>query len=178
MVDEISETGRLDISGTLEKGDVTWFAVKSTFSFYNVLYYTVTFTLFGWIVAFIVERGDGLFEHFGFILVLGFLFSILQLGLAVNSYLSEWTKLSQPRCLYRIGDHSLKLITDEFESDISWKYIRRAKEGSRDFTLFPPGDQAPILIPKRFFPNDHEINLFREVLEENKLLDQGGSYNG
>lgn len=177
MVDDMSETGGSDIAGTLEKGDVTWYTVKSTFSFYNVLYYTVTFTLFGWIVAFIVERRDGLFEHFGLILVLAILFSILQSGLVVQSYLSEWDKISQPRCVYRIGDHGLKLITDEFESDISWKYIKGAKEGRRDFTLFIPGDQAPIMIPKRFFPDEHQIKLFREVLEENKLLDQGGSYN-
>lgn len=111
----------IEVAGILENQDVWWQTLKSSFSFYNLIYFTIIFTIFGWVVAFLlIESREVLFPHFIGITISAIIFAFFQFFIFAYFSFVEWKKYKQPYCTYRISDNGVQLKTTEFQTDITW----------------------------------------------------------
>lgn len=153
----------IELDVALERRDFWRHYLGYYFSFDFIFHFYLSFTIFGFCVAFLLFGKDLEFQHFVQVSIIAVLFVCL--FNFVMSYFSveNAKKLGSGNCKYIFSDEKVEMITKFFKSQIDWSHISSVKETANYFVL-PMKDGQKHLIPKRIFQDYEQTISFKNLL--------------
>lgn len=155
---------RFEIKIELVKKDLWKSALENYFSFDNLFYSYLGFSIFGLGLSLFFLREKFLLSHFADTILTAILFTAFYNLAMTYFFVSRTENIIGNRYYFIFTDEEIAIDSDEFRIFVKWKHIPRVKEGANYFVLYMKSGQRQI-IPKRCF-QDNELSEFKNLLLE------------
>lgn len=154
----MNKNNMIEIKVNLETKDFWKSYFSQYFSFNNILFNFLSFTIFGLAVSILFLRNSFELPHVIDVLICAFFFTLF------TSFIWTWLSVKNAKniggqkCKYIFTDDKVEIFAESFSSAIDWKYFQRIKETGKYFILFMINGQQ-LTLPKMYFQQEELIDF-------------------
>jgi hypothetical protein len=168
----MNNNNTIEIEVNLETNDFWRYYLSQYFSFSNILFTFLGYTIFGWSIAFLFLRGKLDFLHLIDVIIAAVFFTFLVSFILTYLGVSRAGKIGERKCKYIITNEKVEINAESFRGIFGWQYFNQAKETGKYFVLYMEDGQQ-LIVPKKFFQEEDLIdfkNLVRTKFGEEAYL--------
>ena len=159
----MNEKETIELSVDLKHREVWLFYFGYYFNFSFLLSLFIYLSIFGLILLLVFLGNNFEFVKFIQLFAITVLFSFLLIFVLIYSSVIKAETTNTKAAKHIFSNQEVKIIADNFTTQINWSYFIRAKE-TKSYFFLNMNDGQKIMIPKRDFTDYEQLSEFKSLL--------------